>query len=179
VITISKMATSRFLPSGLIRRVVGALDGHGGSSSQHDMVKKHKQQARQTHLRMYVPIRLGSWLLSLFPFYNLLNGDSNSNSVAMPPLVTEIFTADPSAHSFKVDGKQKLFVYPSHDIEANITFNDRGDQYAMRDYRVLGMCSCLFFSLSAILPTSDQARAKLTKQSWTISAQKSPSIPWR
>jgi len=57
----------------------------------------------------------------------------------MPPLVHLIYTADPSAHSFVVDGKPKIFVYPSHDIEAHIPFNDRGDQYAMQDYRVLEM----------------------------------------
>lgn len=52
------------------------------------------------------------------------------------PLVTEIFTADPSAHVWE-DGK--IYVYPSHDIEANITNDDLGNQYAMRDYRVLRM----------------------------------------
>ena len=57
----------------------------------------------------------------------------------MAPLVTSLYTADPSAHSFQVDGKQRLFVYPSHDIDAHIPFNDRGDQYAMRDYRILEM----------------------------------------
>ncbi|ORX37627.1 glycoside hydrolase family 43 protein [Kockovaella imperatae] len=51
------------------------------------------------------------------------------------PLVTEIFTADPSAHSFN----GKIYVYPSHDRESNIPFNDRGDQYDMEDYHVLSM----------------------------------------
>ncbi|RYD60268.1 MAG: alpha-N-arabinofuranosidase, partial [Sphingomonadales bacterium] len=51
------------------------------------------------------------------------------------PLVTEIFTADPSAHVF--DGK--IYVYPSHDIDAGIGDDDLGNQYAMRDYRVLRM----------------------------------------
>ena len=49
------------------------------------------------------------------------------------PLVTEIFTADPSAHVF--DGK--LYIYPSHDIDTGIPDDDLGNQYAMRDYRVL------------------------------------------
>lgn len=53
------------------------------------------------------------------------------------PLVSEIYTADPSAHVF--DGK--LYIYPSHDIDAGIPDDDLGSQYAMRDYRVLQMDS--------------------------------------
>ena len=50
------------------------------------------------------------------------------------PLVTEIYTADPSAHLFN----NKIYVYPSHDIEvAEPDTDDCGSQYAMRDYRVL------------------------------------------
>ena len=48
------------------------------------------------------------------------------------PLVSEIYTADPSAHVW--DGK--IYVYPSHDIDAGIPDDDLGSQYAMRDYRV-------------------------------------------
>ena len=52
------------------------------------------------------------------------------------PLVSEIFTADPSAHLFN----GKIYVYPSHDIiEENPLYDDCGSQYAMRDYRVLSM----------------------------------------
>lgn len=51
------------------------------------------------------------------------------------PLVEHIFTADPSAHVF--DGK--IYIYPSHDIEAGIAFNDNGDHFDMRDYHVLSM----------------------------------------
>ena len=53
------------------------------------------------------------------------------------PLVAHIYTADPSAHVF--DGK--LYIYPSHDIEAGIPFNDNGDHFAMEDYHVLRMDS--------------------------------------
>ena len=50
------------------------------------------------------------------------------------PLVSEIFTADPSAHVFN----GKIYVYPSHDIvEENPKYDDCGSQYAMRDYMVL------------------------------------------
>jgi len=53
------------------------------------------------------------------------------------PLVTHIYTADPSAHVF--DGR--LYIYPSHDIEAGIPFNDLGDHFGMQDYHVLRMDS--------------------------------------
>lgn len=51
------------------------------------------------------------------------------------PLVTHIFTADPSAHSFE----GKIYVYPSHDRKTDIQFNDNGDQYDMVDYHVLSL----------------------------------------
>ncbi|MGP4039620.1 glycoside hydrolase family 43 protein [Gracilibacillus sp. D59] len=51
------------------------------------------------------------------------------------PLVTHIYTADPSAHVF--DGK--LYIYPSHDLDHDGPSNDNGDQYAMEDYHVLSM----------------------------------------
>lgn len=51
------------------------------------------------------------------------------------PLVTDLYTADPSAHVF--DGK--LYIYPSHDVEGGIAFNDNGDHFAMEDYHVYRM----------------------------------------
>ncbi|KAF9700804.1 hypothetical protein EKO04_001221 [Ascochyta lentis] len=51
------------------------------------------------------------------------------------PIVTHVFTADPSAHVFN----GKLYVYPSHDRETDIKDNDNGDQYDMADYHVFSM----------------------------------------
>jgi hypothetical protein len=51
------------------------------------------------------------------------------------PLVKHIYTADPSAHVF--DGK--IYIYPSHDIDAGIPFNDNGDHFGMEDYHVISM----------------------------------------
>lgn len=51
------------------------------------------------------------------------------------PLVTHIFTADPSAHVF--DGK--IYIYPSHDLDDDVPDNDNGDQYTMEDYHILCM----------------------------------------
>lgn len=51
------------------------------------------------------------------------------------PLVKHIYTADPSAHVFG----GKIFIYPSHDIESGIPFDDLGSHFAMEDYHVLSM----------------------------------------
>ncbi len=51
------------------------------------------------------------------------------------PLITHLFTADPSAHVFQ----DRLYVYPSHDRETDIEDNDLGDQYDMVDYHVFSM----------------------------------------
>lgn len=53
------------------------------------------------------------------------------------PLVTHMYTADPSAHVFN----GKIYVYPSHDIDAGIPFNDNGDHFGMEDYHVLSLDS--------------------------------------
>ena len=52
-----------------------------------------------------------------------------------PPLITNIYTADPSAHVFN----GKIYIYPSHDIDAGIPENDNGDHFAMRDYHVFSL----------------------------------------
>jgi beta-xylosidase len=53
------------------------------------------------------------------------------------PLVTDMYTADPSAHVF--DGK--LYIYPSHDLDHNNadTGTNQGDQFDMEDYHVFSM----------------------------------------
>ena len=51
------------------------------------------------------------------------------------PLVTELYTADPSAHVFD----DTLYVYPSHDIDAGIPEDDLGSHFAMKDYHVFSM----------------------------------------
>ena len=50
-------------------------------------------------------------------------------------LVKDLYIADPSAHLFN----GKIYVYPSHDIEAGIPENDKGDHFDMRDYHVFSM----------------------------------------
>ncbi|MBP7175542.1 MAG: glycoside hydrolase family 43 protein [Thermoclostridium sp.] len=59
------------------------------------------------------------------------------------PLVTHIYTADPSAHIFN----GKIYIYPSHDLDQVMESNDNGDQYNMEDYHVLSLDS---FSSAAV-----------------------------
>lgn len=51
------------------------------------------------------------------------------------PLISHLYTADPSAHVFN----GRIYLYPSHDREGNIPDNDLGDQYDMVDYHVFSM----------------------------------------
>ncbi len=53
------------------------------------------------------------------------------------PLVRHIYTADPSAHVFN----GKIYIYPSHDIDAGEAFDDLGSHFAMEDYHVISMDS--------------------------------------
>jgi hypothetical protein len=53
------------------------------------------------------------------------------------PLITHIYTADPSAHLFN----GKIYIYPSHDIDAGDAFDDLGSHFAMEDYHVISMDS--------------------------------------
>ncbi|WP_298455708.1 glycoside hydrolase family 43 protein [uncultured Cellulomonas sp.] len=59
-----------------------------------------------------------------------------SGTMAVPlPLVTQIYVADPSAHVFE----GRLYVYPSHDVDADVPEGDDGEHFAMEDYHVLSM----------------------------------------
>ena len=51
------------------------------------------------------------------------------------PLVTHIYTADPSAHVF--DGR--IYIYPSHDRDSGVPEDDLGSHYDMVDYHVLSL----------------------------------------
>ena len=51
------------------------------------------------------------------------------------PLVSEIFTADPSVHIFE----NRIYIYASHDIESGGIEDDSGNHFNMIDYHVLSM----------------------------------------
>lgn len=84
----------------------------------------------------------------------------------MAPLITHLYTADPSAHVF--DGK--VYIYPSHDRETDIQFNDNGDQYDMADYHVFSVDSveALEGFSSSSSSSSDKSKNKNESSSSTI-----------
>ena len=53
------------------------------------------------------------------------------------PLVSNIYTADPSAHVFN----GKIYIYPSHDTATGIPEDDLGSHFNMMDYHILSMDS--------------------------------------
>ena len=53
------------------------------------------------------------------------------------PLVSTIYTADPSAHVFN----GRLYIYPSHDTATGTREDDLGGHFDMRDYHILSMDS--------------------------------------
>ena len=62
--------------------------------------------------------------------------DLNKRAISQP-LVNHIFTADPSAHVFE----GKIYIYPSHDIDTGIPFDDLGSHFAMEDYHVISLAN--------------------------------------
>ena len=51
------------------------------------------------------------------------------------PLVSHIYTADPSAHLFN----GRIYIYPSHDTATGTKEDNLGGHFDMRDYHVLSM----------------------------------------
>ena len=60
--------------------------------------------------------------------------DLNKRAIS-EPIVTHLYIADPSAHVFD----DKIYIYPSHDIDAGDAFDDLGSHFAMEDYHVFSM----------------------------------------
>lgn len=51
------------------------------------------------------------------------------------PLITHIYTADPSAHVLE----DRLYIYPSHDLDHDNPSTQDGDQFNMEDYHVFSL----------------------------------------
>ncbi|WP_370567360.1 glycoside hydrolase family 43 protein [Echinicola sp. 20G] len=51
------------------------------------------------------------------------------------PLISDHYTADPSAHVFE----NKIYIYPSHDVETTVEEDDSGAHFNMMDYHVYSM----------------------------------------
>ncbi|WP_114792640.1 glycoside hydrolase family 43 protein [Niabella yanshanensis] len=64
-----------------------------------------------------------------------INFDELNRKAVSSPLVSHIYTADPSAHVFN----GKIYIYPSHDVNAGDAFDDLGSHFAMEDYHVISM----------------------------------------
>jgi hypothetical protein len=62
---------------------------------------------------------------------------SENSKYLSQPLVSNIYTADPSAHVFN----GRIYVYPSHDTATGTPENDNGDHFNMMDYHILSMDS--------------------------------------
>lgn len=63
--------------------------------------------------------------------------DSAGKKYLSQPLVSHIFTADPSAHVFN----GRYYIYPSHDTATGIPEDDLGSHFDMKDFHVLSMDS--------------------------------------
>lgn len=72
------------------------------------------------------------------------------------PLVTQMYTADPSAHVFN----GRIYIYPSHDIETGTPEDDLGSHFDMKDYHALSM---------------DRATGKVTDNGVALDIS---NIPW-
>ena len=71
------------------------------------------------------------------------NTDANTDTTVhkkqylSQPLVTHIYTADPSAHVFN----GRIYIYPSHDTATGTPEDDLGSHFDMRDFHILSMDS--------------------------------------
>lgn len=63
--------------------------------------------------------------------------DTGGKQYLSQPLVTHIYTADPSAHVFN----NRIYIYPSHDTATGTPEDDLGSHFDMRDFHVLSMDS--------------------------------------
>ncbi len=68
---------------------------------------------------------------------SLASANEDTLNAISEPLVTDIYTADPSAHVFE----DKIYIYPSHDVESGIPQDDLGSHFDMKDYHVFSMDS--------------------------------------
>ena len=57
-----------------------------------------------------------------------------ANAISQP-LVTHMYTADPSAHVFN----GRIYIYPAHDVDGGAAFDDDGGHFRMEDYHVFSM----------------------------------------
>ena len=73
-------------------------------------------------------MRLATVSIGLLLASAMLSGDQRGNAPKLDPakfltqpLIADLYTADPSAHVFN----GKIFIYPSHDIDAGVPADER------------------------------------------------------
>jgi hypothetical protein len=66
-----------------------------------------------------------------------VNVETEESKFTNEPLISHIYTADPSAHVFN----GKIYIHPSHDVESEVEEDDSGAHFNMRDYHVFSMDS--------------------------------------
>lgn len=89
--------------------------------------------------------------------------------MARTPLITHLYTADPSAHVFE----GKLYIYPSHDLDLEVEENDLGDQYQMTDYHA-------FSQERSDGPVTDHGEALHLRQvPWASRQMWAPDVAYR
>ena len=62
---------------------------------------------------------------------------SETKTDKYPVLVSDLYTADPSAHVFD----NKIYIYPSHDWDSGVPEDDLGNHFNMNDYHVYSLDS--------------------------------------
>ncbi|WP_409013858.1 glycoside hydrolase family 43 protein [Dyadobacter sp. CY356] len=82
-------------------------------------------------------IRFNNNLIATFSIIVAIAGQAICQKAPekIKPLVDGLYTADPSAHVFN----GKIYIYPSHDVEADVPQDDEGGHFQMRDYHVFSM----------------------------------------
>ena len=131
---------------------------------------KASKKATTSKIASILPVAavclLMTCLLTACASSGLSKQSDNKKVTPNTPLVTNIYTADPSAHVF--DGK--LYIYPSHDTDTLYPSDNDGGSYQMNDYHVLSIdnfeSSCK--DLGVVLSLADIPWAE--KQLWAPDA---------
>ena len=84
---------------------------------------------------MYKIIRILVIIVSTISMCALQKSSAQKKEPISQPLVTHIYTADPSAHVFN----GRIYIYPSHDTATGTPEDDLGSHFNMMDYHILSM----------------------------------------
>ena len=103
----------------------------------------------------------------------------SSAAFATNPLITDQFTADPTARVF--DGK--IYVYPSHDIREPPGYQGRPQWFVMEDYHVFSSDDLTNWKDHGVIvtrndvPWADQTKYAMPGTDWSIASSAAKKIP--